>query len=374
MRLLVQLAIGTLFACAEVDAKKTKTTSVSPVLTYSTTSCTQSPTTSTSLAASSTSLPIPSPSPTGLDQNGMIFDYPYPVHFFNFTSQRQNLSMAYMDVSSPNGSTKGTLALLHGKNFCGATWNQSISTLVAYGYRVIIPDQIGFCKSTKPFGYTFTLFQLALNTNSLLTSLNISSATIMGHSMGGMISARYALMFPSQTTRLIMVDPLGLENWFAKGVPYQAIDITYQTELATTFASIQSYENSTYYSGQWEERYTIWVQMLYDVYTGSHGVQFAYNMAQATDMVFTSPILQEFGNLAGMQSLLLVGKNDNTAIGKAWAPVALRPSLGNYSLLGEQAHALIGSNNTLVEFEGLGHAPHIEDPETFFAALLAWLP
>jgi pimeloyl-ACP methyl ester carboxylesterase len=97
-------------------------------------------------------------------------------------------------------------------------------------------------------------------------------------------------------------------------------------------------------------------------------------MAQATDMIFTSPILQEFGNLASVQSLLLVGDDDNTAIGKAWAPVALRPSLGQYEILGQQAHALIGSNNTLVEFPGLGHSPHIQDPATFFAALLAWLP
>jgi hypothetical protein len=27
-----------------------------------------------------------------------------------------------------------------------------------------------------------------------------------------------------------------------------------------------------------------------------------------------------------------------------------------------------------VEFIGLGHAPHIEAPTTFFNALLAWLP
>jgi pimeloyl-ACP methyl ester carboxylesterase len=293
---------------------------------------------------------------------------------YSFTSQQQNLEMAYMDVSPPAGTAiKGNIVLLHGKFFCAATWNETIVTLLNYGYRVIAPDQIGFCKSTKPVGYQFTLSQLALNTNGLLQSLNVTNATIMGHSMGGMLSVRYSLMYQSQVNRLVMVDPLGLENWFAKGVPYQSIDLSYKTELATTFTSIQTYENTTYYSGQWEDSYNVWVQMLLNVYKGSQGSLFAYNMAQTTDMIFTQPILQELSNLT-MPSLLLIGNNDNTAIGKAWAPAAIKPLLGQYEILGQQAHAIIGDTNTLIEFPGLGHAPHIEDPATFFPALLSWLP
>ncbi|RAL68303.1 hypothetical protein DID88_007033 [Monilinia fructigena] len=53
--------------------------------------------------------------------------------------------------------------------------------------------------------------------------------------MGGMISARYALTFPSQTSRLILVAPLGLEDWQALGVSYQRPDQTFITELATTY-------------------------------------------------------------------------------------------------------------------------------------------
>ena len=57
--------------------------------------------------------------------------------------------MAYMDVkpAAPNGHI---VVLLHGKNFCAATWQGTIATLTAAGYRVIAIDQIGFCKSSKP--------------------------------------------------------------------------------------------------------------------------------------------------------------------------------------------------------------------------------
>lgn len=304
------------------------------------------------------------------DVNGMDFVYPYPVHFYRFASQSQKLEMAYMDVR-PASEENGIIVLLHGKNFCGATWNATIKALVDNGHRVIVPDQIGFCKSSKPSSYQFSLMQLGLNTNGLLNSLNITSAIIMGHSMGGMISTRYALMFPSQTERLILVDPLGLENWFAKGVPYQSIDVSYQTELNTTFASIKSYEQSTYYADTWEPEYDVWVNMLLSVYQGSEGSTFAFDMALTTDMIFTQPIIYELSNLT-MPTLLMVGDKDNTAIGKKWAPANIQPLLGHYEVLGKEAAAMI-ANCTLVEFPLLGHAPHIQDPATFQTALFNWL-
>ena len=74
------------------------------------------------------------------------FEYPYPVAHFDFPSQRQALRMAYMDVQAKNPNGR-TAVLMHGKNFCAATWRATIETLTAAGYRVVAPDQIGFCKS-----------------------------------------------------------------------------------------------------------------------------------------------------------------------------------------------------------------------------------
>src|SRR5215213_7412992 len=83
------------------------------------------------------------------------FEYPFPVQRFEFTSQKQPLSMAYLDVA-PEGQPNGrTVVALHGKNFCAATWDLTIRALAKAGYRVIAPDQIGFCKSSKPERYQF---------------------------------------------------------------------------------------------------------------------------------------------------------------------------------------------------------------------------
>src|SRR5690606_32738780 len=77
------------------------------------------------------------------------YDYPNPVHYFAVHAQDQPLQMAYMDVqpATPNGQT---IMLLHGKNFMGAYWGQTAARLSEAGYRVVIPDQIGFGKSSKP--------------------------------------------------------------------------------------------------------------------------------------------------------------------------------------------------------------------------------
>lgn len=157
------------------------------------------------------------------------FDYGWPVKHFTFTSQNQPLDMAYLDVKpeKPNGRT---VVLMHGKNFCAGTWDGTIRALSASGYRVIAPDQIGFCKSTKPEHYQYTFQQAADNTHALLKTLGVDRVTVVGHSTGGMLATRYALMWPQQVEQAVMVNPIGLEDWKARGVPHITVDQWYQRE------------------------------------------------------------------------------------------------------------------------------------------------
>jgi pimeloyl-ACP methyl ester carboxylesterase len=296
------------------------------------------------------------------------FDYPWPVSHFTFTSQGEAMDMAYMDVkptTAPNGKTA---VLFHGKNFCAATWQDTIAVLVAAGYRVIAPDQIGFCKSTKPAHYQFTFQQLAGNTRALLTSLGINRATIIGHSVGGMLGMRYALTFPEDLDQLVLVDPIGLEDWKAKGVPWQSVDAWYQQELKTTADGIRDYQRATYYAGTWDTKYERWVQMLAGLYRGSGHDIVAWNGALIDDMAYSQPVFYEFERLS-MPVLLMIGDKDTTAVGKNLAPPAIRPTLGNYPVLGKEAAARMPHAH-LVEFPDLGHAPQIQAPEVFHKALL----
>jgi len=299
------------------------------------------------------------------------FDYPYAVKQFAFLSQGEYLHMAYMDVA-PAAPPRGAVVLLHGKNFCGATWEATIKVLSEAGYRVVVPDQIGFCKSSKPAHYQFSFQQLARNTQALLASLGVEKATIVGHSTGGMLGIRYALMYPEQVRRLVLVDPIGLEDWKAKGVPSISVDQWYQRELKTTAESIRRYEQATYYAGEWKPDYQRWVDMLAGLYREPGREAVAWDSALIDDMIYTQPVIYEFDKVA-VPTLLIVGDKDITALGKDLAPPELRAKLGNYPELGKNAAHLI-PNAKLIEFPDLGHAPQIQDAEAFHKALLEYLP
>jgi pimeloyl-ACP methyl ester carboxylesterase len=295
------------------------------------------------------------------------FEYPYPVEQFIFSSQRQSLHMAYMDVRPQNANGR-TMVLLHGKNFCAATWRGTIDALTTAGYRVIAPDQIGFCKSSKPERYQYSFQQLALNTHELLASLGLRDVWLLGHSTGGMIAVRYALMYPAEIKQLVLVDPIGLEDWKAKGVPAISVDEWYARELKTTADSIRRYEQATYYAGHWRADYDRWVAMLAGLNNGPGKEVVAWNSALLYDMILTQPVFYELQSIA-VPTLLMIGDKDNTAIGKDFAPPAVRASLGNYPELGKAAVKRIPGAK-LVEFPELGHAPQIQDPAAFHKALL----
>ncbi len=295
------------------------------------------------------------------------FDYPAPVERFRFTSQRQPLQMAYLDVRAeqPNGRT---VVLLHGKNFCAATWEGTMRMLQAQGYRVIVPDQVGFCKSSKPAAYQYSFQQLAHNTRALLESLGIERFIVIGHSTGGMLATRMALMFPAQVEQLVMVNPIGLEDWQAEGVPSLTIDQWHAREQQVTAERIRNYQRNTYYAGEWRPEYERWVQMLAGLYRGPGREVITWQSALLYDMIYTQPVVHEFG-LLRVPTLLLVGERDSSAIGREFAPPDVKAKLGNYPVLARRAAAAIPGAR-LVLFPELGHAPQIQDPQRFHQALL----
>ena len=298
------------------------------------------------------------------------YTYPFPVQHYRFQSQGVAMDMAYMDVR-PAVSNGDAVVLLHGKNFCAATWEGSIRALAGAGYRVIAPDQVGWCKSTKPEHYQYTFEQLAANTHALLESLGIRRAIVMGHSTGGMLAIRYGLLYPADTERLVLVDPLGLEDWRAKGVPWQSLDAQFETQLKTSADSIRDYERATYYANTWKPEYEPWVQMLAGMYRGPGKRVVAWNSALTYDMIFTQPVFYEFEKLT-MPVLLMIGDHDTTAPGKQLAPPELRAQLGRYPELAKAAVARM-KQGRLIEFPDLGHSPQIQDPGAFHQALLTAL-
>lgn len=299
------------------------------------------------------------------------FSQPYPLKHFDFQSQGQALQMGYLDVPAKGKANGRSVVLMHGKNFCAATWESTLDALSQAGYRVIAPDQVGFCTATKPAHYQYSFQQLAHNTHALLEHLGVKQAIVLGHSTGGMLATRYALLYPEQVERLAMVNPIGLEDWKALGVPYRTVDQWHERELKLDADGVRNYERKTYYDGRWKPEYERWVQMLAGLNQGPGHKAVAWNSALIYDMIFTQPVVYEFQDLK-MPTLLLIGDKDTTAIGSDIASPEVKARIGNYKVLGPQVAKQI-PQGTLVTFEGLGHAPQIEEPQRFHKALLDWL-
>lgn len=295
--------------------------------------------------------------------------YPYPVHFFSLANQGQQLKMAYMDLK-PSKANGRTVVLLHGKNFCGAYWDSTAAALAQKGFRVIMPDQVGFGKSSKPASLQYSFQLLAQNTKALLDSLKITKVAVLGHSMGGMLAVRFTLMYPESTEKLVLENPIGLEDW-KTAVPYQSIDQWYKGELAQNYEKIKKYQMENYYAGQWTSAYDKWARLLAGWTVHPDYPKVAWNAALTYDMIFTQPVYYEFEQIK-VPSLLIIGQRDRTALGKANAPAAVKDTLGNYPVLGRRAAGRIPSAK-LVELDGIGHLPHIESFGQFRKALLEFL-
>ncbi len=296
-------------------------------------------------------------------------EYPFPVHYIRLQIQGEALRMAYMDVPAEKANGK-TVLLLHGKNFNGAYWEQTAKDLAKNGYRVVVPDQIGFGKSSKPQRIQYTFQLLAQNTKAVLDSLGIQQVSVLGHSMGGMLATRFTLMYPNRIEKLVLENPIGLEDWKVK-VPYQTVDDWYQEELKQNYEKIKAYQQTNYYDGQWKPDYDRWAQLLAGWTTNIDYPKIAWNSALLYDMVFTQPVCYEFEYIQ-IPTLLVIGQRDRTAIGKNKAPEAVKSTLGNYPVLGKLTAQKI-KNSQLVELEQVGHLPHIEAYERFVGPLLAFL-
>src|SRR5216110_9296 len=108
-------------------------------------------------------------------------------------------------IDTGNGTP---VVLIHGFGASMYGWRYQLPPLVAAGYRVVVIDNRGFGFSDKPaHGYTNPAY--AHLVVSLLDSLGIASAVLVGRSMGGAIAAEVALNYPDRVRGMVLLDAAG---------------------------------------------------------------------------------------------------------------------------------------------------------------------
>jgi len=108
-------------------------------------------------------------------------------------------------IDTGNGTP---VVFIHGIGASMYGWRYQLPPLVAAGYRVVAFDNRGFGFSDKPaHGYSNAAYSHLVV--SLLDSLGIASAVLVGHSMGGAIAAEVALAHPDRVRGMVLIDAAG---------------------------------------------------------------------------------------------------------------------------------------------------------------------
>ena len=307
----------------------------------------------------------PDQEPLGIGLEGFV--YPYPVQYLSLRVDGAEVKLAFMDVEPTAPANGRTVVLMHGRNFFGAYWKDTIHFLSTKGYRLVVPDQIGFGKSSKP-DLPHSLYLHAHNTKLLLDVLGIKKATLVGHSLGGMMAMRFALMYPEMVERLVLEDPLGLEDYRLK-VPYATPEeLTAEVRKQTATTNEAMFKG---YFAQWKLEYQIFPDVQTRWMLGPESELVVRTAAHTYTMAYEQPVLYELP-LIKAPTLLMVGEKDRTALGRARVSPEVAATMGLMPELAKKAAAAI-PDCKLVVIVDVAHIPHLEAPQRFYDELLRFV-
>ena len=278
------------------------------------------------------------------------------------------LRMAYMDVApaQPNGRT---VLLLHGRNFPSSYWEPVIRTLADAGFRVIVPDQIGFGKSSKPAG-ELHFDTLARNTVALLDHLQIAKTEIVAHSMGGMLAVRIARAYPDRVAHLVLTAPIGLEDYrqYAPPTPTEKI---LENEDKLTAEDYRKQLQVNYAIKLPPEQVTPFIDARFNIKNSAEYPRWLRAFASSAQMIYREPVVSEIP-LVTQPTLFIMGADDHNAPGKANAPEALRGRMGQNAALARSLAALMPDAHAEI-LPNTGHLVFLEARAKYDELLLGFL-
>ncbi len=278
--------------------------------------------------------------------------YPYPVQFLELNRFGQDMRMAYMDVAPTGPSNGQTVFWQHGMNFYSEAYTPTIQALAAAGFRVLAVDRIGYGKSSKPIiPYNFNF--VAANMKALLDELEIEQVAAVGHSMGGMVMSRFAMLYPQVTTHVVLVNQIGLTDQRQSRTwvdPYVA-------ELGV--ASYQSIlrGHRRYFPKDWPPAHLEFVRRQYGQTMSGEWPRVAMVRRLQGQMLYDDPVVYDWQHITS-KALILAGEEDGL--------VEDFPALARHVASELQ-------NSAILLYPGIGHAPQIEIPDQFHADLIRFL-
>jgi pimeloyl-ACP methyl ester carboxylesterase len=309
--------------------------------------------------------PIPR-EPYGIGLEG--FAYPYSVNMLPLVNDGEQVRMAYMDIAAatPNGRT---VMLLHGRNFPSSYWAPVIRTLSEAGYRVVVPDQIGFGKSSKPAA-DLHFDTLARNTIALLDHLGVAKAELIAHSLGGMLGVRLSRAYPDRIEHLLLAAPIGLED-YRLYVPPTPTEKILENEDKLTAEGYRKQLETNYSLKLPPDQVTPFIDARFNIKGSSEYQRWLRAFVNSAQLIYREPVAHEIPLLT-QPVLFVMGADDHNAPGRPNAPEALRAKMGQNAELA-RAFAAKMPNARAEVIPDTGHLVFLEARQKFDELMLAFL-
>ena len=306
------------------------------------------------------------PEPVGIALEG--FPYPHPVQFMPVTLNGEALRMAYMDVKPSAAANGRTVLLLHGRNFPASYWEPVTTALSRAGYRVVIPDQIGFGKSSKPT-QALSFDDLARWTAGLMDELGVAQADVVAHSMGGMLAVWVARAYPAKVSRLVLQAPIGLEDYRLYVPPVETERLLRQERELT--ADGYRKQLVTNYALTRPEQVEPFVALRERIKGSGEYERWARSFVNSYQIIYREPVAHEIPLLT-QPTLFIMGARDKNAPGRPFAPPELRSRMGENARLAQDLAGRMAKGRAIV-FEDAGHMVHLDAEARFNEEVLRFL-
>lgn len=156
---------------------------------------------------------------TPLNRFDNLLDFDYSPKYVSSLSSANGMKLAYIDIGE---NINGIALCLHGNPTWGYMYRHAIPKLVNLGFRVIVPDLIGFGRSDKPLDYQWHTCERHHDIlNSFIEYLSLDNILLVCHDWGGLLGLTLVPQIPNKVTKLFITNTLIpstriTEDWFKK--------------------------------------------------------------------------------------------------------------------------------------------------------------
>ncbi|MBD2092392.1 alpha/beta fold hydrolase [Microcoleus sp. FACHB-1515] len=155
------------------------------------------------------------------------------------------------------GTQGSAIVFIHGIGSAIETWALNVEALAQH-HQVYALDLVGSGRSDKPLT-SYSLVALAEFVKGFADEMGLDRLSLIGNSMGGGIALQFALLYPQQIEKLLLVNSLGLGqevSWSLRLANLPLVDRFYKpTRSSTALTLKQAVENQALITDEWIDRF-----------------------------------------------------------------------------------------------------------------------